>query len=369
MKFFCEKKIFMDAISTTQKAVSSKSTLAQLEGILIELKGNTLNMTGYDLEMGIKCSIQVNGEMDGAVIVNSKLMGEIIRSFSEKEIYFEKDDKNLILLKSGMAEFRIVGLPSSDFPELPKIVSENSLSISQQKLKSMIEQTIHAVMTIDTRPIQMGERFEIKDGIVTVVAVDGCRLAMRKEEIEDKDKDFSFVVPGKALSEIIHILKEDDTAITVSLSKKHILFEIENVVMFSRLLEGEFLNYRNAIPVEKKITVEADVKTFVESVERAALLINEKIKSPLKCKIEYDVIKIECMTSQGKINDEFKVTSSGGNLEMGFNSRFLLDSLKNCKKEKVKIEMTTQHSPMVIKPVEGEDFLFLVVPVRLKNEA
>jgi DNA polymerase-3 subunit beta len=268
-----------------------------------------------------------------------------------------------------MSEFTLVGTPSSEFPELPSITGERNLSLEQRILKSMIRQTIYAVATSENKPVHTGCLFEAGGEEIRVVAVDGYRLAIRREKLAAPiTEECSFVVPGKTLSEISHILGDSEEKVEIELSRKHILFRMENTTVVSRLLEGEFLNYANALPKESRFIMEVPVRPFTDCVERASLLINERAKAPIRLNFGFDSVKVSCATAIGKVQDEFAVKGEGTPLEMGFNNRYLLDALKACEQEKVKIELGTQLTPMVIKPVEGDGFLFLVLPVRIKHE-
>jgi DNA polymerase-3 subunit beta len=367
MKFSCDRDLLMEAINVTQKAVTAKSTLPALEGLLLQtVDYDRLKLTGYDLEIGIECVISGEVEEQGAVVLGSKIFGDIIRKMPSETVTITVDDNLMTKIDCGRSEFNIVALESAEYPELPKIEGEAGFSMPQATLRSMIRQTLFAVSTSDNKPVHTGSMFEISGGVLRVISVDGYRLALRKEEVPGAP-DMSFVVPGKTLSELLKILKEDeDQMVRLVLTKKHILFEIDNVTVLSRLLEGDFLNYNNAIPKNSKICTLVDVRSLTNCVDRASLLISEKMKSPVRIHISDRLLKINCASTMGKISDEIDVESEGGEIEIGFNNRYLLDALKACEAEKVKMELTSPLSPCVMVPTEGDRFLFLVLPVRLK---
>ncbi len=370
MKLTCQKDILSESISIVQRAVSSKSSIAALEGILLDAGDDRLRLLGYDLEIGIECTAESQVEEPGAIVLNARILGDIVRRLPEDTVHISADDKQLVVIRCGMSEFTILGTRASEFPEMPKVTGEMSLTLPRNTFKSMIRQTVFAVSQNDSKPVHTGSLFDVEGNQLRVVSVDGFRLALRQEIIENStgEEEFSFVVPGKTLHELIRLLPDSDEGITLTLTKKHIVFEMDNFTLVSRLLEGEFLNYKNAIPKECKLTVTAQTKLFTDSIERASLLINDRIKSPVRCNFELDAVKLTCATPIGKVYDEFPVASSGGSLEIGFNNRYMLDALKACEEDQVKLELGTSLSPIVLKPLEGEGFVFLVLPVRLKNE-
>lgn len=369
MKFTCEKSALNEAINVVQKAVSSKAAIPALEGILLEASGsNTLKLSGYDLEIGIDATVDVSVEGEGSIVLNARILGDIVRKLPSDLVVLETDEKMLCIITCGMAQFTILGTPSSDFPEIPKITGEKKVKIRQDMLKKMVRQTGHAISSNDSKPVFTGSLFDLKGEELRIVSVDGFRLAICKEIVEGNEEDFSFVVPGKTLAEVAKIMGDTDEEIQISLTRKHIVFEMENFLVISRLLEGEFLNYENAIPKEGSIEATINVKQFMESVDRASLLINERMKSPLRLMFDYDTVKLSCTTPLGKVYDEFKTAEFGASLEIGFNNRYVMDALKACEEEEVTLQLGTPLSPMVMTPVEGDAFLFLILPVRLKND-
>ena len=230
----------------------------------------------------------------------------------------------------------------------------------------MIRQTIFAVADTDEKPIKTGTLFDIKDGEINLVSVDGYRLAKRTEKISSTDTKIKFVVPGKTLSEILKLIPDSEEEIQVSVGKKHIIFANENYCIISRLLEGDFLDYNSAIPTDQGTELIINTKDFIESVERTSLVITDRLKSPIRCIFSENQAKISCITPLGRANDEFPVTTSGKDLEIGFNNKYLLDALKNADTDQIKVHINGPISPFNILPTDGESFVFLVLPVRLK---
>ena len=233
----------------------------------------------------------------------------------------------------------------------------------------MISQTLFAVSDNESRPIHTGSLFEVDSEGLTIVSVDGYRLALRHESIDKKEgaETFSFVVPGAALSEVEKICSDVDEPASVTQGARHVMFKVGDTMLVSRRLEGEFLAYRQAIPRNNTIHVEGDTRALLSSIDRVSLIISDKLKSPLRCVFDSNLLKISTKTAIGDAYDECPLSGAGGGLEIGFNNKYLLDALKAAPADKVRLELTTGVSPCVILPTEGEEnFLYMVLPVRLK---
>lgn len=369
MKIICNRQNLVDAVSNVQRSVSLKSSLAALEGILIEAKDNNLKLCGYNLELGITTHISAKIEEPGSIVLTAKIFSDIVRKLPDDEVLISTDEKLMTNIKSNSTEFTIIGIDPSEYPELPQVSDSDNISISSALIKSMIKQTIFAVADNDAKPIHTGTLFEIKENEIKLVSVDGYRLAMRIEKIHN-DKNLNFVVPGKTLSEILKLIDdENDKETKIFIGKRHIIFEVDNYSVISRLLEGEFLDYNAAIPDNFSTKLTVSTKRFTESVDRVSLLITDRLKSPVRCLFSDGEVKTSCYTSIGKANDKFSVKIDGDNVEIGFNNRYLLDALKNSETDEIVINLNGPISPMKITPKDGDEFLFLVLPVRLKSEA
>ena len=366
MKFSCEKALLVAAISTTSRAVAAKSSIPAMEGILIEATSR-LRLTGYNLETGIQAIVPAEIQEPGSLVLSAKLLGDIVRKMPDDVIVFSAQNYQ-VKIYSGMTEFNILGTDPEEFPELPTVDQLNSLSLEQSALRSMISQTLFAVSDNESRPIHTGSLFEVNQTGLTVVSVDGFRLALRREgvdKIEGADS-FSFVVPGSALREVEKICSGEGP-VTISQGARHILFQAGDTVLVCRRLEGEFLNYRNAIPRNNPIQVECDTSTLLASVERVSLIISEKLKSPLRCSFGDGMVSITTKTGTGEASDQCPVTGDGQNLEIGFNHKYLMDVLRAAPAARLRLELSSSVAPCVILPTEGEEnFIYMVLPVRLK---
>ncbi len=369
MKFSCEKALLQSAISTAGRAVAAKSSIPALEGILVEAEANGLRLTGYNLETGITTLVEANVVKEGSLVLSARLFGEIVRKLPD-DVVSVSSEGNTVTISCGPTTFDIIGSDPREFPELPTVDDGSSLSITQSNLKGMISRVIFAVSDNESRPIHTGALFEIEGKQLTMVAIDGYRLALRREEILGKfgGEAFSFVVPGAALNEVEKICVDSDEAVTVTEGRRHVTFQIGSTLLVSRRLEGEFLNYRQTIPQNNSVKVVADTRTLQTSIDRASLIINEKLKSPLRCKFENGSLSITSRTAIGTAFDRCPIEGDGKDLEIGFNNRFLMDAVKAAPADTVRMELNTPTSPCLILPLEGEkeNFLYMVLPVRLK---
>jgi len=370
MKFSCEKAILKTAVTTAGRVVASKSTIQALEGVLLEAGTDFLRVSGYNLETGIIATVEAEIREPGAIVLSARLLGEILRRMPDDAVSVTADADCSVHIQCGPTSFDIKGSSDEDFPELPSVNDGYSLAITQGNLRSMISQTIFAVSDNESRPIHTGALFETESDQITIVAVDGYRLALRREKMMNQlpPAGMSFVVPGAALNEVEKICSDCDQAVIVTMGSRHIMFEIGNTMLVARRLEGEFLNYRNTIPKNNAVTLEAECADLQRSIDRASLIINEKLKSPLRCKFEDGVLSITSKTAIGAAFDTCPITGDGKGLEIGFNNRFLMDAVKAAPASRVRLELNTSTSPCLILPLEGEkdNFLYMVLPVRLR---
>ena len=367
MKFTVNKSDITEAVSNIQRAVSTKTSIPALEGILLSATETGLELCAYDLELGITTVIPAFVMEPGKAVLSAKLFSDIVRRTPAETVTVSVDEKNMATLESGYSRFSIIGIPAEEFPELPKLSDSTQISLPGALLKSMIRQTLFAIAESDAKPIHQGSLFSLENGILDVVSVDGYRLAVRREPV-DFSEDLSFVVPGKTLSELLKLIKDSEEPVEISAGRRHILFKIDNYTVISSLLEGEFLNYKAAIPPESQTEVVLKTREAIDSVERVSLLITDRLKSPIRCLFSDNELKLNCTTSMGRASDQLDVEMTGQSVEIGFNNRYLLEALRNTECDEVKVQLGGPLSPMKVVPKEGDSFLFLVLPVRLKSE-
>ena len=358
--------------ATEPTDVTIVSDVPALEGLLFTLQGNELSVCGYDLEKGVKTVTQVQGLSDGAVILNAQKVFAIVRNFPDCDITFRSDDKYFVTITGGMSEYSIHGLGSDAFPSLPMLGGDTVFTMTQALLKEIIQSTNFAVAQTDARPILTGQLFQVSGSALTVAALDNYRLALRSEKnaVSNNDAQFSLVVPGRTLAEFSRLLADSDEPVTVEFTNKYIIFKLDGVILFSRLLEGDFLDYERAIPKENRVFVRLKTREFIDCVERASLLVDEKLKTPLRCRFTDGNLNISCSTQYGRVNDNIHADKQGDDIEIGFNHRYLLDALRAVRAEEIIASLSTPLFSMILSPADEEEdskTLYLVVPVRLKD--
>jgi len=368
MKFTCEKPLLLAAILTASRAAVTKSPIPLLEGLLLEAEDDNVRITGYDLKTGIVTNVHAEVEAHGGIVINARLLGEIIREMPGQYVTMAVNSGYVAEISSEMSECEVLGSPTSDYPELPVVDEQDTIEISESTLKKMILQTNFAVSDNESRPIHTGALFETSDGELTVVAVDGYRLALRRESLDSDDvSELSFVVPGAALSEVERIISDRDDKIVIKLGSKHILFTIDETILISRRLEGDFLNYKNSLPQQSKYQFTIEKDELISAVKRVSIIISDKLKSPVRCIFGDGVVKLNSVSALGKFNDECVMSGDGENLEIGFNDKYLLEALKAAPADDVKLELNSGVTPCIITPSDdSNNFLYMILPVRLK---
>ena len=349
-------------------------TLASVQYVCPVLKtGETLvaelrKAEGDILSIGIQSTVPAEIIEKGSLVLSARLFGDIIRKMPDDVVTFTTKDL-MVNIRCGLSEFNILGTSPEDFPELPAVDQQNSFIIKQSVLRSMIAQTLFAVSDNESRPIHTGSLFEITEEGLTVVSVDGFRLALRREPLETvKGGSFRFVAPGAALNEVEKICSDTEEEAVITLGSRHLLFEAGSTQLICRRLEGEFLDYRAAIPRSNPITLNANTKSLITSIDRVSVVISEKQKSPVQCVFDDGRVTMTAKTASGEAKDVCAIDGDGKGLTIGFNNRYLMDALKYAPADEVRIELNTGISPCIILPADGEErFLYMVLPVRLKN--
>ena len=282
MKIICDKTLLSAAIDGVSRAVTPRATLPVLEGILLKAEGFTLTLTGYDLEMGIVTTIEANVLEPGDIVLNAKLLSDMVRRMPAGQIDISVADSGKTTIQGGVAQFEIQSMPAADFPQLPNTGAEDTLTVKTGVFREMVERTLYAVSQDEKRPAHTGELLEIQPDKLTVVALDGFRLAIVEREVA-ANKDIRIIVPGKTMTEVLRLLANDDEAeVRICANRRYIVFMTAGYTIMSRLIEGEFLNYKNVIPDGCRTEAVLDTKAFIETIERASLIITERLKNPLR---------------------------------------------------------------------------------------
>ena len=358
MKFTCEKYLLSLAVSTAGRAAASKSPVAALEGLLLEAGESGVRVTGFDLKKGIYTNFAADVSEPGSVVISARLFGEIVRKLPDGIVTVASDEYNTVNVRCGNADYNVAGTPSEDYPELPSMDHGSSITISQDTLASMISQTSFAISANESRPVYTGALLEVENGTLTMVAVDGYRLALRRESVDSCDVDaMRFIVPGSALADAEKIFVNADDQITITVGSKHVCFSVGDTVLISRRLEGEFLNYRKTVPFEFPVQLKANRADVIRCADRVSLTIDDRRLS------------ITCATPLGRAEDSCEVEGNGGDMVIGFNNSYLMDALKAAPEEKLIINLISGSSPCVLTPEDGsEKFLYMILPVRLRAE-
>ena len=369
IKFSCEKSILVSAISVASRTVSPKSPLSVLEGILVQAEFD-LYLTGYNLETGIKVRVPAEIKQAGECILPARLLFDIVRRLPDDIVTIEVSDDLRVSITCGISAFQISAEKADDYPELPAVSLEDAVSLPQRELRDMISGTLFSVSEGASRPIHTGVLFEIEGNDVTAVAIDGYRLALRKYHSETPyEKNMKIVVPAPALREVEKLLGDTDDPVAISLDQRHILFSVGDATLVCRVLEGEFMDWRKVLATKPTITMTADVQLLSQAVERVSLVVSEKFKAPAHCIFGKDTLSLKTATVIGTAQDSCPLAGDGGDLEIGFNCRFLLEALRQVPTQEVALELTNDISPIVMKPTDdSEKFTYLILPVRIKKE-
>ena len=370
-------------------AVSGKSTLTTIEGILIEARmPDTCIMTTYDLEKGVRITVEAKVLEEGCYIINAQKFVQTLRVMDGEEVTLTVDDKLSACIFSGRSSHKMNALAGSDFPTIPDLTSDRSFIIGQAVVKKMLNQVSFAMGVNDQRVVLNGTFFKITDDALMMVACDSFKLAkvLRKTELVNKNTngnahlEFSFIVPVKTVNELNRLLDDDEDAqMQIYLTRKQIVFIIGELTFFSRLIDGEYIDYNRIIVNNHKITIVADKRELISALERAALVTEEKIagsvRSHVKLHVNLDTLKISAVSSAGSTYDELYIDHIGDDMTIAFNNRFLIDTARACDSERLVISMSSPLTSMNIEPIESRtekencdvQELFMLLPVRTKE--
>ena len=364
MIFTCEKQKILEGISIVQKAITGKSTMPILEGIYINTNKSTLTLIGSDMDVSIQTSVDATIIEEGSIVIDAKIFGEIIRKLPNSTIKIETIENQLIKITCAKSVFDVVYMNTNEFPELPKVNENLKISVNQNILKNMIKGTSFAIAQDETRPILQGILFEVKNKNLNLVALDGYRLAIRNEFL-DTDIDMEIVIPGKTLNEVSKILEDVDDIVDITFTNNHILFNLEKTKIISRLLEGKFINYNSLLPQEHKLLVNINRQELQNAIERASLMAKDGNTNLIKLDFQQDNLIITSNSQLGKVREEISIKLQGEEIQIAFNSKYLLDVLKNVEDDEIVMKMTSGISPCVIEEKNNENAKYLVLPVRL----
>ncbi len=363
MKIICRKTDIINGVNIALRAVPGKTTMPILECIVIRANNSNIKFRASDMEISIDTVVKGEVIDEGNIAVNAKLFADIIRKLPEEEVIIESDQYFMATIKSGKAEFSINCKSDEEFPELPSIEKENALRISQFSLKEIIRQTVFSISDNETQKIMTGELFEVDGNSLKVVALDGHRIAIRKIQLKEEYKPTKVIIPGKTLSEITKIISgEVEEDVVIYFMKNHVLFEFEDTIVLSRLIEGEYYKINQMLSGDYETKFEINRRDFSDCLDRSTLFIRETDKKPIILDIKDFNMNIKVNSSIGAMNEDVEINKEGKDIMIGFNPKYLLDVIRVIDDEKINIYMTNAKAPCFIKNDE-ETYIYLILPI------
>lgn len=368
MKIICYKDELLKGVNTVLKAVPSRTTMPILECILIQAYNGEIKLTANDMELGIETTIAGTIESQGKIALDAKILSEIVRKLPDNDVTIDADDSRFnTVITCEKACFTIKGKDGDEFSYLPSIEKSHYISISQFTLKEIIRQTIFSISASENNKMMSGELIEVNDNILKIVSLDGYRISIRKVELRDNYGSIKVVVPGKTLSEISKILTGDvESEVLIYFTKNHILFEFDDTIVVSRLIEGEYFKINQMLSGDYETKVVVNKKELLNCIDRATLLIKESDKKPIIIDINDSSIELKLTSAIGSLEENIDVEKTGKDLMIGFNPRFIMDALRVIDDEEISIYMVNAKAPCFIKD-ENENYIYLIVPVNFST--
>lgn len=369
MKIKCTRANLLSALNTVSKAVSTKTTMPILECILIDVYSDCIKLTANNLELGIETVLEGSVIEMGRIAVEAKIFTDYIRALPDSEIFIETTEDYKTLVRCEKIHSYVPSKSGEEFSELPTVEKDKGITISQFTLKELIRQTIFSISDNENNKLMTGELFEVKDGKLTVVSLDGHRISLRNVDLSDSTANIKVVVPGKNLNEISKIINGGvEDMVNIYFTDKHILFDFENTTVVSRLLEGEYFKIAQMLSMDHNISVNVNNKDFLNCLIRASIFIKESDKKPIVVNIKDDSMYVKVASNSGDSNEELDVRKTGDDIIIGFNPRFLMDVLRVVDDEDINLYMRDAKSPCIIKDDKGS-YIYVVLPVNINAGA
>ena len=363
MKIICSKTSLLKGVNTVLKAVPSKTTMPILECILIDATLGKIKFTANDMELGIETTVDGSIQEKGIVALDAKIFSEIVRKLPENEVTIETDAKLNTTITCEKAKFNIPGQSGDDFTGLPAVEKNESITLTQFTLKEVIRQTIFSIAANENNKMMTGELFEVNEGTLKVVGLDGHRIAIRNIKLEGRSDDVRVVIPGKTLQEISKILNADaESFVNIYFTNNHVLFEFDQTHVVSRLIEGDYFKISQMLSNDYETKVSINKKEFLDSIDRANLLIREGDKKPIIINILNGLLQVNVNSAIGALNEDIDIDKEGKDIMIGFNPKFLMDALRVIDDENVTIYLVNHKSPCFIRDKE-ENYIYLILPV------
>ena len=373
MKFSLDKETFENALAPISVIAQSKASDSKLSGIYLETVGNELTLYCYDMEKGIKITVDANVESEGSVVADTQIV-QIVHAMPQGDVTVDVNENLIVTLSCCDAEFQLSGKDGSDYPKIPELKGHTPFVLQKKQLKNVISKTMFAICRDDSKPVLKGSFFEIKDNILTVSAIDGFRIAVRKEKsaADNTDVDISFIIPGRVQQSLLRILNDGDDDIQMELGSKHIIMKIDEMHFVIRLIEGEFPKYERYIPQYSTTSI-VDRNALIDSLERIAI-VNDKLKGSAKLSFKERMLRLSCQTDEGKVNDMLPVVTEGSDIDVLYNQNYLLEALRACDNDSVYLRIAEGGRGTVIcatphdaKENEDSEYLYLVMPIRSRG--
>ncbi|MBR3644096.1 MAG: DNA polymerase III subunit beta [Parasporobacterium sp.] len=363
----CMKNQLLNGVQTVYKAVPSKTTMSILECILITADENGITLTANDMEIGIETRIEGSVVEEGIIALDARILFEIVRKLPDSEIIIDTDENLKASITCEKANFNIIGKSGDDFSYLPEIDKADPVIISQFTLKEIVRQTIFSISDNDNNVIMTGEYMEINDDELKLVSLDGHRISIRKVTLKDHYEPKKVIIPGKTLNEVSKILSGDaDKDLYIYFTDKHVLFEFDQTIVISRLIEGEYFKIDQMLSSDYETKVEINKKELLDCIDRATLLIKEGDKKPIIISVNEDNMQLRINSAVGSMNEEINIHKEGKELMIGFNPKFLIDALRVIDDETISLYMVNPKAPCFIKN-EIETYIYLVLPVNFNT--
>ena len=363
MKLVFTKSNLNKAVGIVMKAVPTRTTMNILECILIDATTNEIKFTGNDMELGIETIVEGEIIEKGKIAIDAKLFSEIVRKLPNNDITLTTDSNNNALITCEKSKFNIAGKSGDDFSYLPAIIKDKMITLSQFQLKEVINQTIFSIAINDNNKMMTGELFEVNEGTLKVVGLDGHRIAIRNIKLEGRSDDVRVVIPGKTLQEISKILNADaESFVNIYFTNNHVLFEFDQTYVVSRLIEGDYFKISQMLSKDYETKVSINKKEFLDSIDRANLLIREGDKKPIIINILNGLLQVNVNSAIGALNEDIDIDKEGKDIMIGFNPKFLMDALRVIDDENVTMYLVNHKSPCFIRDKE-EKYIYLILPV------
>jgi len=363
MKITCKKSEILNSVNISLKAVPAKTTMPILECIIIQVTDSTIKFITNDMELGIETIVNGLITESGSVAINAKIFSDIIRKLPDSDVVIQTDENFMTTICCEKSVFTIAGRSSDEFPALPVIEKKEPMILSQFSLKEIIRQTVFSISDNEIDKIMTGELFEVNGNEFKVVSLDGHRISIRKIRLKNEYESIKVIVPGKTLNEVSKILSgEVEDEVRIFFTDKHILFEFDNTIVLSRLIEGQYYKINQMLSGDYETKLTINRKVFIDCIDRATLLIKESEKKPIILGITESAMELRVNSTLGSMNEEMDIVKEGKNILIGFNPKFLMEALRVIDDEEVTIYMTNPKAPCFIKNSE-ESYIYLILPV------